>query len=503
MLATGTVIGSRYRLERLVAGDSAALWRAGDLILSRPVAVRVLIGADPAVRRALHVAAARAAAVHDPRIAATYDADEDELPGGPVSYLIREWVTGEPLRRLVADGGIDPQRVGAMLQDAADGLAALHAGGGWHGRVHPDNVLVQGDGRVRLTDPWAGAALAAAAATAGGTRLAAPPPEVPPGTVTDLGLGPRPTDPDDDPELLRRMQRYDTCDLARTVYAAATGCWPGGPWRGLPEAPEEDGRPLTPRQVRAAVPRDLDTAVTATLPCAGRSHAARATDAAALAGALGAATTAAVPPEAPRPRRRTSPWVWRGVALAVLAVIGAVGWSLGLSIGKVPGTTRSVPSFTSAPDTSAGPGAPGAAIPLHGVSAFDPPPGDGQENDNEVPLAYDGSLATSWQTQTYTTARFGNLKSGVGLLVDLGAPTRVADVQIVFDGTPTSVQLRAADAPRGNADAFPVVAQAQQAGQSVTLTANQTRRYWLVWITSLPKTAGGYRAGIAEMVFRS
>lgn len=502
MLAAGTVIGSRYRLERLVAGDSVALWRAGDLTLSRPVAVRVLVGADPAVRRALHVSAARAAAVHDPRIAATYDADDDELPGGPVSYLVREWVTGEPLRRLVTDGGVDPQRVGALLQDAADGLAALHAGGGWHGRVHPDNVLVQGDGRVRLTDPWTGAALAAAAGGAP-PAAAAPPPEIPAAALADLGLGPRPEDPGDDPGLIRRVQQYDTCDLARTVYAAAAGCWPGGPWRGLPAAPQEDGRPLAPRQVRAAVPRDLDAAVTATLPCAGRSQAAPAPDATSLAGALAAATTAAGPPEAPRPRRRTSPWVWRGVALAVLAVIGAVGWSLGLSIGKVPGTTQTVPSFTPTPGASAGPGAPGAAIPLHVVSAFDPPPGDGQENDNEIPLAYDGSPATSWQTQTYATARFGNLKTGVGLLVDLGTPTRVAQVQLVFDGTPTGVELRASDTRGAAAADFPVVAQAQQAGQTITLTANQTRRYWLVWITSLPKVAGGYRAGIAEMVFRS
>lgn len=508
VLGTGTVLRGRYRLERRLGADLApvgtSLWRAEDVTLSRPVAVRVLFGADEGVRQAFRAAAAGAGVVHDPRIAATYDADEQQLAGGTAAYLVREWVAGESLRLLLADGGLEPDRVAPLLQDAADALAALHAQGGWHGRLHPDNVLVESDGRVRITDPGSGATLAAAGLEQRDARgRLTRPPELPPSLVTDLGLGSRPDGAGDDATALRRQQRYDTCDLARTVYAAATGSWPGGAWRGMPAAPADDGRPLAPRQVRAAVPRDLDAVVAATL-LPGRGRAATVRDAAALAAAL--ADVVPLPPEptpAPTPPRRTRPWLWRAAALAGLVVVGVVGWSIGQSVGKVPGTNQSVPSFSAGPDASAGAGAPGAAIPLTNVTAFDPPPGDGKENDDQTPLAHDGSTATAWDTSTYTSARLGNLKPGVGLLVDLGSDVRVAAVQLAFDGSPTGVQLRAGDRPGATLADFPVVTAAPSAGPAVTLTADQAHRYWLVWITSLPKVSGGYRAGIAEVTFRS
>lgn len=508
VLQAGTVLGARYRLERRLGGDLApvgtSLWRAEDLTLSRPVAVRVLLDAEDTIREAFRAAAAGSGVIRDPRVAATYDTDEQELSGRTAAYLVREWVAGESLRRLLTEGGLEPDRVGPLLQDAADALAALHAQGGWHGRLHPDNVLVASDGRVRLTDPGTGAALAAAGLEQRDIRgRATAPPELPPSMVGDLGLGPRPGDPAGDPLMLRRLQRYDTCDLARTVYAAATGCWPGGSWRGMPEAPSDDGRTLAPRQVRAAVPRDLDTAVTSTL-LPGRGRVAALQDAPAVAAAL--AEVVPLPPEpvdAPLPRRRSSPWIWRVAALVGLVVIGTVGWSIGQSVGKVPGTTDTVPTFTAAPDSSGSVGAPGSAIPIKSISAFDPPPGDGKENDDEIPLAHDGSTATSWDTSTYTTANLGNLKPGVGLLVDLGANTRVGSVQIAFDGSPTGVELRAGDSPATTLAGFPVVARQPRAGPTVTLTAGQSHRYWLVWITSLPKVSGGYRAGIAELSFRS
>ncbi|MGH3744414.1 MAG: protein kinase domain-containing protein, partial [Mycobacteriales bacterium] len=445
-----------------------------------------------------------AGVIRDPRIAATYDTDEQEVSGRTAAYLVREWVAGESLRQLLSDGGLEPDRVAPLLQDAADALAALHAQGGWHGRLHPDNVLVQSDGRVRLTDPGTGTALAAAGLAQRDARgRPTHPPELPPWVIADLGLGARPDSPVDDPSVLRRRQRYDTCDLARTVYAAATGCWPGGPWRGMPEAPSDDGRTLAPRQVRAAVPRDLDAVVTSTL-LPGRGRVAALQDAPSVAAALAdVIPLPAEPADAPPERRRSRPWVWRALAVAGLVVIGAIGWSVGQSVGKVPGTTATVPSFTPAPGASGGAGAPGTAIPLKSVTAFDPPPGDGRENDDQIPLADDGSTATSWDTSTYTSAQLGNLKPGVGLLVDLGATTRVGSVQIVFDGAPTGVQLRAGDTRGATVAAFPLVTAQPQAGASATLAAGQTHRYWLVWITSLPKVSGGYRAGIAEMSFRS
>jgi hypothetical protein len=179
-------------------------------------------------------------------------------------------------------------------------------------------------------------------------------------------------------------------------------------------------------------------------------------------------------------------------------VLGLVGYGLGRSIGTVPGTAQ--PSFATSPSAPASDAATGAAITLAHVSAFDPPPGDGHENDDQVPLAYDGSTATAWQTERYSTADFGGLKTGVGLLVDLGAATHVSTVQIVLSGV-TTVQLRAGDTAATSAAGYPVVASGT--GTSITLHANASHRYWLVWLTTLPKVSGGYRGSVAELAFHS
>jgi hypothetical protein len=68
-----------------------------------------------------------------------------------------------------------------------------------------------------------------------------------------------------------------------------------------------------------------------------------------------------------------------------------------------------------------------------------------------VPNAVDGDAATVWRTERYRSAAFGGLKPGVGLLVDLGAPTPVSSVELTtLPGT--TVELRAATA-RGAAAA--------------------------------------------------
>lgn len=515
VLAAGDVLGGRYRLERLVGAERApvgtGLWRAHDLTLSRAVAIRTVVDPSAAMRGALFAAASRASAAHEPRLAATYDADVEPAPPGDdtgmaVTYLVREWVEGEPLSRQLADVGLEPGRLPAVLASAAEAVAALHAAGGWHGRVHPDNLVVEPDGRVRLTDPGVGLALALTGDRDASGRPCAPPP-LPPAVVADLGLGPRPLDAAAiaaDPSLLRRAQRYDTCDLGRVLYAAATGTWVGGGWRGLRAAPSDGERPRRPRQVRAAVSRELDAVIVRTLlPPPGRQAALQ--DAAAVAVALG--RIGAVPADPPPARtgrrpRRPRRWAVRALLLGLIAVLGVVGYGLGRNIGRVPGTTLSAPTFAATPTPSGSAPTPAADLQLRTVTAFDPPPGDGAENDDQVPLAYDGSTATAWTTERYATPDLGAAKPGVGLLVDLGSVRRVGTVQLALVGAPTSVELRAANQAGTTLDGFPVVSTAPSAPTTVTLTANADHRFWLVWLTSLPRVSGGYRGGVAELRFR-
>ena len=73
------------------------------------------------------------------------------------------------------------------------------------------------------------------------------------------------------------------------------------------------------------------------------------------------------------------------------------------------------------------------SISIASADVFDPE-GDGEpENDQDVPLAYDSDPATAWSTLTYRgSPAFGNLKPGVGLLLDLGNPQQARIVELRF-----------------------------------------------------------------------
>jgi putative peptidoglycan lipid II flippase len=141
---------------------------------------------------------------------------------------------------------------------------------------------------------------------------------------------------------------------------------------------------------------------------------------------------------------------------------------------------------------------------------FDPQGEDKTENPDEVNLAYDGNPATRWRTvQYFGNPKLGNLKRGVGLVLDLSAPQSVRSVQLKLSGTGTNVEFRVPQTdpaqtpkpPMSSDKRWRTVAAESRAGESATLTAEQgvTTRYVLVYLTSLPKEGNGYRGGIYEV----
>ncbi|WP_232425242.1 protein kinase family protein [Pseudofrankia inefficax] len=152
-----------------------------------------------------------------------------------------------------------------------------------------------------------------------------------------------------------------------------------------------------------------------------------------------------------------------------------------------------------------------------GITAFDPSPGDGSENDNLLPNLKDGNPATQWTTSKYNVqtsgAQFGGLgKKGVGFKIQLSQPAHVSSVVITI-GTigPIDLELHAAAANGDSIAAFPIVGRAQtgQANQQVTFQVppNQaTAQYWVVWLTKLPldpDDATKTKGSIAEIKFLS
>ena len=150
--------------------------------------------------------------------------------------------------------------------------------------------------------------------------------------------------------------------------------------------------------------------------------------------------------------------------------------------------TRSTTTATGAAGAAAAPVALDATI-----TSVDPSGGSG--------LRQQGG---AWRTQTYTSADFGNLKDGVGLLLDLGAARAVTAVDLDAVGGPITVELRAGDERGADPTAYARVGAAVQASGQTSLPAKAggRHRYWLIWVTRLAAQDGGYRAVIRNPVAR-
>ena len=220
------LILGRYRLvERIASGGSAEVWRALDLQLDRPVAVKRLhphLLPDEASRKRLTAEARAVAGLSHPVVVGIYDVDAT----GESPALVMELVDGESLgTRIARDGPLEPRQAAAIGADLAEALFHAHTRGVIHRDVKPGNVLLSSDGRTRLVDFGIAHSLAASAerltlaGTVIGTLHAMAPEQLAAGPITprtDLyGLGVvlhealtgRPPYPSSSPVALANAQR--------------------------------------------------------------------------------------------------------------------------------------------------------------------------------------------------------------------------------------------------------------------------------------------------------
>jgi eukaryotic-like serine/threonine-protein kinase len=129
---------------------------------------------------------------------------------------------------------------------------------------------------------------------------------------------------------------------------------------------------------------------------------------------------------------------------------------------------------------------PPTSIKLVAVGPYDPPPGDGTENDSQVPNAVDGNRATFWSTEHYT---HGFFKPGVGIVLDAGKRRRLARVLVATDEVGSRAEIQLADVATGP---YRVVSPDRPlAGTTAfALKRGATGRYVLVWLTALPSSTG-------------
>jgi hypothetical protein len=199
-----------------------------------------------------------------------------------------------------------------------------------------------------------------------------------------------------------------------------------------------------------------------------------------------------------------------GLPLLALLVVAALAWWFGKGVISVAGDVDETPGSTppvSVPAQSSGGGAvaAGGSVPIASGDVFDPL-GDGEpENTSDVPLAFDSDATTAWSTLEYRgSPAFGNLKDGVGLLLDLGSAQDLAAVTLVSTAPGATVEIRTGDSPDGDLDNFDVAAGGELEEETeLAFDEPVTARYVLVWITGLVPSEGGFSAGIAEVTVQA
>ena len=149
----GTLLGGRYRIVgRLGRGGMGEVYRADDLKLAQPVALKFLppeVDHDPARLMQLHSEVRMARQVSHPNVCRVYDIDE--VDGH--TFLSMEYVDGEELGSLLRRIGRFPvERALEMSRQICAGLAAAHERGVIHRDLKPANVMLDGAGKVRITD---------------------------------------------------------------------------------------------------------------------------------------------------------------------------------------------------------------------------------------------------------------------------------------------------------------------------------------------------------------
>jgi predicted Ser/Thr protein kinase len=465
-------IADRYELEEVVGtGGMSSVYRAHDTLLERDVALKILhehhSEDDDYVQRFRREARAAAQLSH-PGIVTVIDRGEQDGR----QFIVYEFVAGETLKDLVERGGPMPVRRALELGlEVGRALAFAHQQGLVHRDVKPQNVLLNGDGRAKVTDFGIARTLDAVGTTETGTVL---------GTSHYIA-----------PEQARGERvdaQTDVYSFGVVLYELLAGEVPYGGESFLAVAMRHvndpvpsllERRPDAPLRLASLVerclakrpderPRSMDEVVAELEACLQELDS-RADG----PGPSGDATMIQRAPAAPAPRRSTEGRARRRVtpallALAALVAVGAIGAALLL--------TRDDENGGGGQAAAAG----GERVQLSAVTAFDPE-GTGGEHDEDAPLATDGDPATYWPTESYDSA-LSLQKSGVGLVLERGEGD-VSALTITTDTPGFTAEIRAGSAP----DSFDAtIGPAQVVGGEATFELEDTDApYLLVWITEI------------------
>lgn len=141
-----------FKIEKLLGqGGMGVVYRARDIRLDRPVAIKVLradLTANPDRKRRFLQEAKAASAVNHPAIAQIYDVDEVE----GMTYIAMEYVEGQTVSKLINKRELDLIGSIEIALQVAEGLSKAHEANIVHRDIKSDNIMVTRDGHAKLLD---------------------------------------------------------------------------------------------------------------------------------------------------------------------------------------------------------------------------------------------------------------------------------------------------------------------------------------------------------------
>jgi serine/threonine-protein kinase len=501
MALLGTLIGGRYRLDAEIGrGGMSTVYRAFDIVLERPVAIKLMhreIAADSDQLERFRREARSVAQLSHPHVVTVIDAGEEPSPDGEhrgvgAPYIVLEYVDGETLKDVIRrEGPLEIPQAIAYAIEIARALGAAHERQIVHRDVKPHNVLISSEGAAKITDFGIARTLTEEGLTMAGRVL---------GTTDyvspEQALGHPVTG------------QSDVYSLGVVLYEMLTG---EVPFRG--DSPvavamkhvREDipdvqlRRPELSAATAAVVDRAVAKDLTRRYPAAASMLAdleeALALEASRSGQATGEVTT--VLRTLPGDAQRRLPWRMRHPArwIASLALLGvAVAIVLVALAGQAhrgTGVDSNTPSRSGLQQVA-----------LSQTAAHDYNPfGTGPEDRDQVNNVVDNDPNTTWSTEQYYE---GNLRKagGVGLGIYLDAAPQVAGRALEVQ-TPTpgfAAQVYVANSvdlalPYGNSTPLsargwvgPVGSSADvHNGERIPLAlSGHAYRYYLLWLTTLP-----------------
>jgi serine/threonine protein kinase len=476
----GTVLSGRYRLEaKLGSGGMSTVYLARDTTLDRSVAVKVMHRemseqADQLER--FRQEARSVAKLSHPNIVSVIDAGED----GGHPYIVFEYVEGETLKaRINRVGPLDIQEALAYAIEIARGLTVAHARNMIHRDIKPQNVLIDAEGRAKLTDFGISRQLEQDGMTATGRVLGTTDyvaPEQAMGRATD--------------------QRSDIYSLGVVLYEMFTGEVPFAADSQVGVAMKHvnedlpDVQALRPELSAASalvVERATDKDPAKRYADVGEMiddlSTALEVEAARAGSTTGEATSVleAVPP-AKRKLSTRARRSWVAIALILIVAAGALAATQLISSGDTPVVGK---------NSDGGSKPSGTEVALEGATDYDPD-GDGHEEPGTVELAVDGNpTGTAWTTEHYDTDTFAGTKTGpdpgVGIYVTAKAASTPKTMRILSPTPGWDAQIFATPAgpPEEIEEWGEPIGEVSEAGkeEEVSLHLGSAAKYFLVWFT--------------------